>query len=164
MVIDANGHEFKKTIIIPIGVVRGNKEKFSIRAGVNNAPKVMYLQHAVELAFALTVWKSQGGSLKYVIVLLEGSPDAPKWRYEHLYVAYSRVPGETRFRCFPLSADFRYHTLASLRPNIWAVKWRMDVREGFWHAMMMNEQHMLYVHLQRDAVFFSQNCLRIVFR
>ena len=68
-----------------------------------------------------------------IMMLLEGSTDAPKWCYEHMYVAYSRVPSVLRFRCFPLSQAFHRHLLSNLRPNIWATKWRMDIREdGYW--------------------------------
>ena len=124
----------RERIIIPIGLIHDKTDKFCVKLGAGrHTQKVSYRQHAVDLAFAVTVWKSQGATLKNALVLLEGSPDAPKWCFEHLYVAYSRVPSESCFRCFPLSPAFRLHALANLRPNIWAVKWRMDVRgDGYW--------------------------------
>ena len=124
----------RERIIIPIGLIHDKTDKFCVKLGAGtHTQKVAYRQHAVDLAFAVTVWKSQGATLKNALVLLEGSPDAPKWCFEHLYVAYSRVPSESCFRCFPLSPAFRLYALANLRPNIWAVKWRMDVRgDGYW--------------------------------
>ena len=131
---DAAGNTFKRSIIIPIGLMNQKSDKLHIKLGEGKrSVKLAYRQHAVELAFAITVWKSQGGTYRNVLMLLEGSPDAPKWCFEHIYVALSRVPSELGFRCFPLSPAFRRQLLANLRPNIWATKWRMDIREdGYW--------------------------------
>eukprot|EP00918_Siedleckia_nematoides_P071053 GHVU01155170.1.p1 GENE.GHVU01155170.1~~GHVU01155170.1.p1 ORF type:complete len:166 (-),score=4.80 GHVU01155170.1:7-504(-) len=137
VVADASGRRFRSRIVIPVGIVNAKGERFIVKVGSgSDCPTVHYKQHAVDLAFALTVWKSQGCTLKYVLALLEGSPGVPKWQFEHLYVAHSRVPRALTYRCFTLSECFQRHTIAKLRPNIWAVKWRMAVnKDGYWQPV-----------------------------
>ena len=118
-------------VTIPIGLMNEKSDKLHVKLGEGKrSMKLAYRQHAVELAFAITVWNSLGGTYPNLLMLLEGSTDVPKWCYAHMYVAYSRVPSALRF---PLSQAFRRHLLTNLRPDIWATKWRMDVREdGYW--------------------------------
>ena len=96
----------KERIMIPVGLIQDKTDKFCVKNGAGRqTQKVSYRQHAVDLAFAITVWKSQRGTFKKALVLLEGSHDAAKWCFEHLYMAYSRMPIETCFSCFPLSSS-----------------------------------------------------------
>jgi hypothetical protein len=46
---------------------------------------VTYYAQAVDLAFAVTVWKCQGGTYEYIIALLEGTPGSPALTFEKLY-------------------------------------------------------------------------------
>jgi hypothetical protein len=59
------------TVHIPIGLKsnRNGQEKDLIT--LSNHQKISYLAHAVDLAFAITTWKSQGGTFEIVVVLLE---------------------------------------------------------------------------------------------
>ncbi len=50
-----------------------------------------YYAHAVDLAFAVTVWKCQGGNFDYIIALLEHTPGSPTITFEKLYVMFTRV-------------------------------------------------------------------------
>jgi hypothetical protein len=43
---------------------------------VGTQESVTYYAHAVDLAFAITVWKCQGGTFDYIIALLEHTPDS----------------------------------------------------------------------------------------
>ncbi len=52
---------------------------------------VTHYAHAVDLAFAITVWKCQGGTFDYIIALLEHSPGNPTLTFEKLYVMFTRV-------------------------------------------------------------------------
>jgi len=54
--------------------------------------------------------------------------------FEMLYVMFSRVRLGSHFRCVPLTLPSRTKSkLSKLRPNIFAVRWRMDVQEyGKW--------------------------------
>ena len=145
----AYGNTFKRTVTILIGLMNEKSDKLHVKLGEGKrSMKLAYRQNAVELAFAITVWKSHGGTYPNILMLLEGSTDAPKWCYKHMYVAYSRVPSALRFRCFPcrkrllacseraslpmlpLSQAFRRKpSVATYSPtcaNIWATKWRMD--------------------------------------
>jgi hypothetical protein len=95
--------------------------------------KVVYHAHAVDLSFAITTWKSQGGTYDYIIALLENA--RPPLSFELLYVMFSRVRQASRFRCMPLlDRDKTRKLLFKMRPKIDAVKWRMDVRnkDGKW--------------------------------
>jgi hypothetical protein len=46
-------------------------------AKVGTQESVAYYAHAVDLVFAITVWKCQGGTFDYVIALLEHTPGSP---------------------------------------------------------------------------------------
>ena len=83
------------------------------------------------------------------MALLEPSPGSIKLAYEMLYVMSSRVKEASKFRCLPLSLSFDKSTLTRLRPEIGAVKWRMDISEdGYWK--------------QRDTGNISQSGKRFV--
>ncbi len=43
-----------------------------------------YYTHAVDLAFAVTVWKCQGDTFDYIIALLEHTPGSPTLTFEKL--------------------------------------------------------------------------------
>jgi hypothetical protein len=68
------------------------------KAKVGTQESVVYYAYAVDLAlFAITVWKSQGGTFEYIIALLEHSPGSPPLTFEKLYVIFTRVKKATRF-------------------------------------------------------------------
>ncbi len=50
-----------------------------------------YYAHAVDLAFAITVWKCQEGIIDYIIALLEHTPGSPTLTFEKLYVIITWV-------------------------------------------------------------------------
>ena len=125
-------------VFIPIGLksCRRASEKDSVKLP-NNRP-IEYKAHAVDLSFAITTWKSQGGTFEYIIALLESFTGAFRQRltYELLYVMFSRVKEAVHFRCMPLSAenDLRAR-LRRYYPNIYATKYRMDINEdGYWDS------------------------------
>ena len=98
-----------------------------------------YKTHGVDLAFAITVWKSQGKTIPYVLMLLNPFPHSHNVSYEKLYVMASRAPSKERLRCFPIPNNHVRHKietrLRNLRPNIWATKWRMDIdKNGMWKS------------------------------
>jgi hypothetical protein len=96
---------------------------------------VTYYAHAVDLAFAITVWKCQGGTFDYIIALLEHFPGSPTLPFEKLYVMFTRVKMACKFQCLPLSPAFNKAKLYNLRPKILAAKWRMDIDEsGYWKS------------------------------
>ena len=119
-------------IHIPIGyAARSGKDKYNVR--LCDGLKVPYIPHNVDLAFALTAWKCQGGTFDYIIALLEHSPGSSPITFELLYVMTSRVREAKFFRCLPLSPLYNKNKLRQLRPNIQATKWRMDIgKDGYW--------------------------------
>ena len=121
---------------------RNGQEKDLIT--LSNHQKISYLSHAVDLAFAITTWKSQGGTFEIVVVLLESynAPSKQKLSFELLYVMFSRVKNAGGFRCMPLSAPLELRKkLQRLYPNIFATKYRMDINEdGFWDESKSEEQ------------------------
>jgi hypothetical protein len=74
-------------IRIPIGLTSQCKKKVKVRA----QEPVTYYVHAVDLAFAITVWKWQGGTFDYIIALLEHTPGSPTLTFEKLYVMLIQV-------------------------------------------------------------------------
>ncbi len=83
----------------------------------------------MDLAFAITVWKCQGGTFEYIIALLEHSPGSPALTFEKLYVMFTGLKEASHFRCLPLSPIYDKRTLFHLQPKILATKWRMDINE-----------------------------------
>lgn len=116
-----------ETVIIPIGLMNIRSNLIKIKTDDDNTLTIYYQQHAVDLAMALTVWKSQGSTLNKIILLLEGSPNSPVWQYEHIYVGITRVRSSDDIRCFPLSLLYNENKLSNLRPNIFTTKWRMNI-------------------------------------
>ncbi len=89
-------------IQIPIGLTSRCKKKVK----VGTQEPVTYFSHAVDLAFAITVWKCQGGICDYIIALLKHTPGSPTLTFEKLYVMFTRVKIACRFCCLPLSPAF----------------------------------------------------------
>ena len=109
-----------------IGLMNEKSDKLHVKLGEGKrSMKLAYRQHVVELAFTITEWKSQGGTYPNILMLLEGSTDAPKWCYEHMYVAYSLVPSTLHFRCFPR----RKRSVATYSPTCAPTSGR---RNGAW--------------------------------
>ena len=103
-----------------------------------------YYAHAVDLAFAVNVWKCRGGTFDYIIALLEHTPGSPTLTFEKLYVMFTRVKRACRFRCLPLSPAFNKAKLYHLRPKILDTKWRMDIDEsGYWKPHVSNSPALL---------------------
>ena len=74
-------------IRIPIGLTSRCEKK--VRVGTQES--VTYYAHAVDLAFAITVWKCQESTFDYIIALLEQTPGSPTLTFEKLYVMFTRV-------------------------------------------------------------------------
>ncbi len=64
---------------------------------VRTQESVTYYAHTVDLAFAITVWKCQGGTFDYIIALLEQTPGSPTLTFEKLYVMFTRVKKACKF-------------------------------------------------------------------
>jgi hypothetical protein len=79
-------------IQIPIGLTSQCKKK---KNGTQES--VTYFAHAVDLAFAITVWKCQGGTFDYIIALLEQTPGSPNLTFDNLYVMFTRVKKASKF-------------------------------------------------------------------
>jgi hypothetical protein len=125
---DINLDKTKSKVVIPIGFMTNNSKNSIMIKGNGGSPlTIHYRQHAVDLAMVLTIWKSQGSTLDRVILHLEGSRNARQWKFEHLYVAISRVRSIEKIRCLPLSALFNRNKLLLLRPNLFTTKWRMSI-------------------------------------
>ncbi len=100
---------------------------------------VAYYSHAVNLAFAVTVWKCQGRTYEYIIALLEGTPGSPALTFEKIYVMFTRLRKASHFPCLPLSRMYNKRTLFHLCPKILATKWRMDIdKHGYWKPHASN--------------------------
>jgi hypothetical protein len=129
-IVGPSGARCKKSIIIPVGVIRNPQRKPVVHLGVgvlDHPVELEFVQHAVDLAQVITVWKAQGATLKRVVLNLEPiRQTAPKWGFEHLYVGISRVTAVENLRCLPLSGGFRSSSLRNLRPDIYTTKWRFD--------------------------------------
>jgi hypothetical protein len=122
-------------IRIPIGLTSRCKKKAKVRT----QESVTYYAHAVDLAFAITVWKCQGGTFDYIIALLEQTPGSPTFTFEKLYVMFTRVKKACKFQCLPLSSAFNKAKLYHLRPKILATKWGMDIdKGGYWKLHVIN--------------------------
>ncbi len=67
-------------IRIPIGLTSWCKKK--VKVGTQES--ATYYAHAVDLAFAITVWKCQGGTFDYIIALLEHTLGSPTLTFEKL--------------------------------------------------------------------------------
>ncbi len=103
-----------------------------------------YYAHAVDLAFAITVWKCQGGTFDYIIALLKHTPGIPTLTFEKLYVMFTWVKRACRFQFLPLSPAFNKAKLYYLCPQILATKWRMDIDEsGYWKPHISNSPALL---------------------
>jgi hypothetical protein len=127
-------------IWIPIGLTSWCKKKVI----VGTQESVNYYAHAVDLAFAITVWKCQGGTFDYIISLLEHTPGSPTLTFEKLYVIFTRVKMACRFRCLPLSPAFNKAKLYHLHPKLLATKWRMDIdKGGYWKPHVSNSPALL---------------------
>jgi hypothetical protein len=106
---------------------------------VGTQESVTYYSHAVDLAFAITVWKCHGGTFDYIIALLKHTPASPTLTFEKLYVMFTRVKMACRFCCLPLSPAFNKAKLHHLRPKNLAPKWRMDIdKRGYWKPHASN--------------------------
>lgn len=133
---DADGQpSHKKYVVIPVGIVQSNGDNYTLKLDDSGKEEktIRYEQHAVDLALALTVWKAQGSTFNRVIALLEGSKNAPSWQFEHIYVAVSSVRNAESLRCLHTTISPDYDQILRLRPNVFTVKWLMDLDEnGRW--------------------------------
>jgi hypothetical protein len=121
-------------IQIPIGLTSQCEKK--VKVGTQES--VTYYAHAVDLSFAITVWKCQGGTFDYIIALFEHSPGGPTLTFEKLYVMFTRMKMACQFICFPLSPAFNKGKLYPYDKNV-ATKWRMDIdKKGYWKPLVSN--------------------------
>jgi hypothetical protein len=89
---------------------------------VGTQESVTYYAHAVDLAFAITVWMCQGGTFDYIIALLEHTSVIPTLTFDELYVMFTRVKMASKFHCLPLYPAFTKAKLYHLCPKILATK------------------------------------------
>ncbi|ETN07132.1 hypothetical protein PPTG_13528 [Phytophthora nicotianae INRA-310] len=106
-----SGRSYKKSIIIPVGIAKNPQRKSTVKLGfgvLDKPVEMEFIQHAVDQAQVMTVWKAQGATLKRVVLNLEPiRATAPKWKFEHIYVGMSRVTSVSNLRCMPLTGAFR---------------------------------------------------------
>ncbi len=103
-----------------------------------------YYAHAVDLAFAITVWKCQGGTFDYIIALLKHPPGSPTLTFEKLHVMFTRVKKACKFQCLPLSPAFNKAKLYHLCPKILATN-------GEWILLEVdigNHMQLILLHCQ----------------
>jgi hypothetical protein len=114
------------SVHIPIGLNRRQSATLKL-----NSLSLNYKRHAVDLAFATTIHKSQGKSMSHVVLLLDGAKSTIS--YELVYVSFSRVHVGAMYKCFPLQdKEATQAKLRLLRPKINATRYRLDVRTGSW--------------------------------
>jgi hypothetical protein len=77
------------SIQIPIRLTSQCKKK--VKVGTQES--VTYYAHAVDLAFAITVWKCQGVTFDYIIALLEHTPGSPTLTFEKICDVYTGENG-----------------------------------------------------------------------
>jgi hypothetical protein len=105
---------------------------------------VTYYVHAIDLAFAVFVWKCQGGTFDYIIALLKHTPGSPTLIFEKLNVVFTQVKRACWFRYLPLSPEFNKAKQYHLHPKILATKWRMDIdKSGYWKPHVSNSPVLL---------------------
>jgi hypothetical protein len=127
-------------IQIPIGLTSRCEKK--VKVGTQES--VPYYAHAVDLAFAITVWKCQGGTFDYIIALLKHTPGSPTLTFEKLYVMLTRVKRACQFWCLPLPPAFNKAKLHHLQPKILATKWRIDIdKRGHCKPQLSNSPALL---------------------
>jgi hypothetical protein len=68
----------------------------------------------MDFAFAIMVWKCEGGTFEYIIALLEHSPGSPALTFEKLYVIITQVREANHFQCLPLSPIYNKQTFFHL--------------------------------------------------
>ncbi len=84
------------------------------KAKVGTQESVTYYAHAVDLEFAITVWKCQGGTFDFIIALLEHTAGSPTLTFEKLYAMFTWVKMACQFRCLPLSPAYNKAKLYQL--------------------------------------------------
>jgi ATP-dependent exoDNAse (exonuclease V) alpha subunit len=67
------------------------------KLSVGTQESVTYYAHAADLAFAITVWKCQGGTFDHIIALLQQTPGSPTLTFEKLFVMFTRVKKAYKF-------------------------------------------------------------------
>ena len=137
--IQYNNQTHKEKVLIPIGMLDKRSQKKLNTFRMTDNLRMSYASHGVDLAFAVTAWKSQGKTLPYVLMLLNSFPNSPTVSFEKMYVMASRATKSERLRCFPIPDPIVRHKIETkirnLRPNIWATKWRMDItKSGMWKS------------------------------
>ena len=110
-------------IWIPIKLTSQCEKK--VKVGTQES--VTYCAHAVDLAFAISIWKCQGGIFDYIIALLEHSPGSPTLTFEKLYAMFTRVKMTCKFWCLPLSPAFNKAKLYNLQAERGFAAWAVFV-------------------------------------
>jgi hypothetical protein len=80
-------------IRIPVGLTAQCNKK----AKVGLDQSMACYAHAMDLSFAITVRKCQGGTFEYIMSLLKYTPSCPPLSFEKLHVMFTRVKKANRF-------------------------------------------------------------------
>jgi hypothetical protein len=99
---------------------------------IGTQESVTYFAHAIDLAFAITVWKCQEGTFDYIIALLEHSPGSPTLTFEKLYVMFTRVKG-LQILMFTTSSSIEQNKVISLTPKNSSHK----MENGYWQRWVL---------------------------
>ncbi|KAF1792477.1 hypothetical protein GQ600_20449 [Phytophthora cactorum] len=122
--------ERKSSIVITIGVVSSNQNKYRIKLARTLIPKtveIKYSQLAVELALVMTVWKAQGATL-------QGFCSTFKYGWSTQMATGSSLRRDitceicSSFALPSTVTGFLEKSVKRLLPNPDTAKWRVDVR------------------------------------
>ncbi len=100
-----------------------------------------YFAHAVDLAFAVTVWKCQGSTFDYTITLLEHTPGSPTLTYEKLYVMLQGLKRPVTFAVYHFHRHLTNQSYITYVQKFWP-------QNGEWILMKVDiGTHMLLILL-----------------
>jgi hypothetical protein len=80
-----------------IRILIGVTSRCNKKTKVGTQESVTCYAHAIDLAFAITVWKCQGGTFEYIIALLEHNPGSSTLTFEKLYMMFTGVKESNHF-------------------------------------------------------------------
>ena len=118
----------KKDIIVGLGHCKTQPQWTHVNFGKE---KFNFKAHNVELALAVTPWKSQGRAYIRAMMDMSNAFGGKAIPLEMIYVAFTRVSNIRSIRCLPIRnvRELRKHLLNS-RMNFWATRfrWRAEVK------------------------------------
>ena len=120
------------SVVVPLVQSAKNQEVVKL-AGVFSGSSVTVTPHAVELGFALSIWKCQGRTLSKVVLALNRRPSGTQFNHAGLFVAFSRVKRSADMRRLPGQAADCFDYLLDLKPQ-WELQcWQAGFDgEGRW--------------------------------